>query len=404
MNEKIRTNGASILAIVGLLFVGYVTFLQLCNHDGLSLQQAALYSSIKVAGIALVSGALQTLKATDKKFKTRIKIERILLIVSLPLFLGLMQSFIQFWNIQNNAEKIESAYQRATEYSSKLFTEYERYANKRIENYDKMLSRVIRNRYVRPAEYQSLNFTGSYDDTKRKNKVNALRTQLLSDNFKKLRTSAATWVDTNHKASVWNFFLQTNLTELSQAIINWRNALVDLSKKKVSDEEFKQYNTVEAFDTHDHLLRQLQLEFNGVKQNYLQDESQSFKGIAFFILAYVLLILPYFIQRRNPKSTYHLFREEKIKDGLQDVKQQSCDSQSKNSSAADDETFTMNEETTPQKNTVSEGQTESDSANDGMTFCMGDETYTQSRRRPKNTRKSPTNYETENNTDNSFTL
>ena len=315
MNEKVKTSGGNVIAIVVLLFIGYTTFIQLTYQQGNTLGISFLLALLIVGLIASIFIGLQVLKGTDKKFAANIVRERVLVILSPALFALLMQPFIQFWDVQKDSEHIEKAYQQATGYANTLFKEYESYAKERIDNYDKMLERIIRNKHVRPEDYRLCGFKDTNDEVQQKNKVEVLRTQLLSNNYQQLRKSAASWSQSDHKASVWNFFMQTNLTELGAAITRWHSELVGFSKKKLSDEEFRAYNQVEMFDAHDKLLQDVQKDLN-TSTSYLQQSGESMKGIILSLVTYILLLIPYLIQKRNPKSLYHLFNQEKVEGGL----------------------------------------------------------------------------------------
>lgn len=311
MNKRIISSGGNIIAVVVLLFIGYTTFLQLTTRFGNSLEISFLLALLITGGIALFFSALQILKGTDKKFKTRIKIERALLVVSPVLFLLMMQLFIQFWNIQKKANNFDTEFRKAAEYSLRLFNEYDKYTKKRIGNYDGMLERIIRNRNVRNTEYRNCGFTGTGDKVKRENKVNVLHLLLASENYQDLRASAINWVHSNYKASVWNFFMQANITELKDAVTYWHKELVKFSEKKLSDEEFKSYNKVAKFDTNKVLLSEIQRDLDNVRNKFLDSNEESTRGIVFFCITYILLLLPYLVQQRNEKSLYRLLSTEK---------------------------------------------------------------------------------------------
>ena len=399
MNEKLSTSGGNVIAIVVLLFIGYTTFLQLCNHADYNIGTSFILSALIILCVTLLFGGLQILKSTDKKFKQRIQIEKILLLSSPALCFGLMQPFIQFWNVQRNSVEIEETYKNATDYTIRIFNEYDEYATKRIQNYDNLLERIIRNKNVRPNDFRVCGFTGVNDDIKKKNKVKMLRTQLLSNNYKQLRESAIKWSRTNHKASVWNFFMQANLAELNHAITLWHKELVKLSTKKLSDEEFRNYTTVEAFDAHDGLYKSVIKELDAVNKNISQQKGQSAKGLFFSTIAYILLLLPYIVVRRNQKSMYHLFCTEKVNTGIH-MDDNGTHRQPQQNNQKNEDGILMMDMDDNKRNT-----TDSVTDDDDITICMNDdEEDSVTSRRKRRVRKSPNRIIDEDNNDNSFTL
>ena len=76
----------------------------------------------------------QIYKGTDEKFKRSIIIERILICFCPIAFCWMMLTYNHFWTVLGQHEGIETKFNQAINKSKQLFTEYNTYANNRIEN------------------------------------------------------------------------------------------------------------------------------------------------------------------------------------------------------------------------------------------------------------------------------
>src|SRR5699024_2044717 len=102
-------------------------------------------------------------------------------------------------------------------------------ANNRIKEYDKKLAQ------------------NKTEIVHRTNEVEALRLQLIADNYDALKESAVKWIDNASGATVWNVFMIGNIKKIESAIENWNNSLSEFSGKIMSDEP----NGVEPFSSSD---------------------------------------------------------------------------------------------------------------------------------------------------------
>ena len=306
MNNKLRYSWLHIVALLALMFVAYVGFLSFTFACSGEYTIAFIFTLIDVAIIAATFITLQNLKATDHKFARRIRIERALLILSPVIMLLAADPFIRFWSIKEYESDIEQAYKSAASYSQTLFADYETYANRRIDNYEKMLQRVVRNKSWRPQEYHNCGFNDTNDKTQLKNKVDVLRIQLLSDNYYNLKNSALSWSKGIGKASIWNVFMINNIIELDRSMQQWNGELTAFASHKVSDEEFKGYNKVTAFGTDSKALANAQKQLDEVFNAFTRAGGMTGLGFLLTLVAYVCLLLPYLAQDRDDKNQYTL--------------------------------------------------------------------------------------------------
>ena len=306
MNKKLQYTWLHIVALLTLMFIAYVSFLSFTFAYKGDYATAFLYTLIYVAAIAATFVTLQNLKATDHKFARRIQCERVLFIASPIILFMFMQPFNRFWGIKQNENQIEQAYQLGARYSQNLFSDYETYAHRRIDNYEKMLERIIRNKSWRPQEFYMCGFNDTNYQAQLKNKVDVLRIQLLSDNYNNLKSSALSWSQGIGKASIWNIFMMNNIRELGNSMQQWNEALTSFAAQKVSDEEYKGYNKVTAFGSNSKVMNNAKTQLNKVSDTFTNDGGMTGLGFLLTLLAYACLLLPYWAQDRDDKNQYSL--------------------------------------------------------------------------------------------------
>ena len=316
MNHTLKFSGAHVIAFLILLFIGYISLLGVTFETGHGLISGILTSAMLVALLALLFLGLQRLKATDKKFRTKIRRERLLLALSPILYYALMCYFIDFWKFHTHADEISQSYSSALQYTGTLFTDYENYAQKRIQNYEHLLHRIVKNRYLRPGEYRACGFKGQNDAVQIQNKVDILHTQLLSDNYKRLKQSAEKWRSYIATSSIWNVAMSTNAITLKQQLEEWEKALNEFTVKTSSDETFGNYNTVTPFTLHSTDIDNIINMIKNIKDGTDTGQETSPYGHSFTLIFYFLLLLPYFLQPRHTKSVYRLLSKKKVQTGI----------------------------------------------------------------------------------------
>ena len=169
-----------------------------------------------------------------------------------------------------------------------MFDSYKTYADVRIKEYDAKLSR------------------GKISPISRENKVKALKLQLVSDNFVNLKDAASEWIDRASNATVWNVFMLGNVHKIKDALEDWNRVLTSMSQKKMSDEA----QGVLPFTSEDPSVVQANRDLSDLNNYYSVFQRPTWITITTGLFLLLLLLFPYVIQNRNPKSTYRLFGTE----------------------------------------------------------------------------------------------
>lgn len=288
INETLKFSWGHIIAFVALIFISYVSFMGITYlTDG-----DFLYAGLGVLIINLILIVFfiipQILKGADEKFSRKIIFERILFFAAPIFFIVAMVPYAHFWTVFENRTEIETTFSESIKTTKGMFDSYEVYANGRIKEYDKKLAQ---------------NKTNAVH---RSNKVEALRLQIIADNYDALKELAIQWIDNSSGATVWNVFMIGNIKKIEKAIENWNHSLNNFSSKIMSDEP----DGVESFSSSDPSVTTAKGNLNSLRSVYTTMGAPTMLSIGIVFLLYILLLFPYIIQSRNTKSTFRLIGSE----------------------------------------------------------------------------------------------
>lgn len=288
INETLKFSWGHIIAFVALIFISYLSFMGITYL----LDGNFLYAGIGVMIIDLILILFfivpQILKGTDEKFRKKIVFERILFFTAPIFFIITMIPYAHFWTVFENRTEVESTFSESIKTTKGMFESYEVYANNRIQEYEKKLKK---------SKNETIH---SY------NEIEALRLQLIADNYEALKKSAIKWIDNASNATVWNVFMIGNINKIEKAIDNWNKSLNKFSSKIMTDEP----EGVETFSSLDPSVITAKNNLNSLRSVYTTKEPPTIIAIACALLLYFLLSIPYIIQKRNTKSTYRLISSE----------------------------------------------------------------------------------------------
>lgn len=284
INETLKFSWGHIIAFVALIFIGYVSFMGITYlTDG-----DFLYAGLGVLIIDLVLILFfiipQLLKGTDEKFSRKIIFERILFFVAPVFFIVAMIPYTHFWTVFKNRITVETTFSESIRTTKGMFTSYEEYATTRIKEYDNKLANE---------DIQVISRT---------NKVEALRVQLIAENYETLKINAIEWIDKASSATVWNVFMIGNLKTIETAVESWNNSLTGFSSKIMSDEP----EVVMPFTSSDPSVVIAKQNLNKLRSTFTTMHSPTLISIGLALLLYFMLLVPYLVQRRNTKSIYKL--------------------------------------------------------------------------------------------------
>lgn len=320
INETLKFSWGHIIAFIALIFISYVSFMGITYlTDG-----DFLYAGLGVLIINLVLIVFfiipQILKGTDEKFSRKIIFERILFFSAPVFFIAVMVPYAHFWTVFDNRTQVETTFSESIKTTKGMFESYGAYANNRVKEYDKRLAQ------------------NKTEAVHRTNEVEALRLQLIADNYDALKESAIEWIDKASGATVWNVFMIGNIKKIERAIDNWNKSLNQFSSKVMSDEP----DGVQAFSSSDPSVTTAKDNLNNLRSVYTTMSAPNMIDIGIGALLYILLLFPYIIQSRNTKSTFRLIGSE---GDSYTLKRKKAKKNIKIDRPEDDMTFSMDDDT-----------------------------------------------------------
>ena len=289
INVKLKFSWGHIIAFLAMIFISYVSFMGLTYITGGSF----IFAGIGVFVVDLLLFVFfivpQFLKGTDVRFNRKIRWERALIYMSIPMFLLVMAPFAHFWAVFQNKTEIEEGFDTAVTKIEELFYSYESYAQDRIDSYAVMLDSLVA------------------EPISRQNRLEALRLQIVEDNFVALQEGALEWINMAKGVTVWNVFMIGNVDMVNDAIDNWHAGLASFSEKKLQYEK----EDVEAFSSENEGVLAAKNQLAVLREQFTTPGFPSWIAFPLFILMYFMMLFPYIIQRRNTKSLYTLWGQRK---------------------------------------------------------------------------------------------
>ena len=307
MNEKLQFSWGHIIAFLALIAVGYLSFVGLTYLTNGDFVFAAIGMSVTLLLFIIFFIGAQQLKASGYKMSTKIVWERIFIFGSPVLLICGMVPISHFWTVKSQNKDIVAKFTKSIEGAKQLFTDYESYSNKRIDEYEKELNTIIANRKTDKESYNKAGFEDYGANIQKKNMVETLRLQLLSQNYDSLKEVAEKWIaEANKGASTWNVFLLGNTREIKSALTDWDNQLKDFSAKELSNEailsevpKFKSTGAQSAIDG-----------IESLTSSFTTQKFPTPAAIIFGVVIYFMLLFPYFLQDRHSKNIYRLIGTE----------------------------------------------------------------------------------------------
>lgn len=310
--KKTKVTLANVLLIVAAIGFGFGCYLSvnfLTLGDTKQSLIGAVIISLVLAGLAF---AAQKFKTANRSFRTNIILE----IVALLLFIGAafiaVQPFSHVFTVFKQKEDVENKVIENLNQAQKMFDSYEDYATKRENTYKSTIKSVVAAKQVNPSEYKNYGFDNNRPDDKQiETKVFTLHAKLFPSNYKNdsipkngIKGAAINWLDKvkkNLKSDFgFTFGIVKILNEVPLKIKDWKTKLTDFSEFRAKGE------TAKNFD--------YPLNFNTVKKQLTKKGTPTLLSVVLALVAYMLMLLPYFVGIRSTKSPYScLFRKKNSK-------------------------------------------------------------------------------------------
>ena len=115
INDKLRFSWGHIMAFVAMIFISYVSFMGLTYLTDGNFLYAGLGVFIIILILSFFFIGVQMLKATDTKFRTRIKWERLFFVLTFAAFLLVMVPYSHFWIVFDKRQQVEETFSNSVQ-------------------------------------------------------------------------------------------------------------------------------------------------------------------------------------------------------------------------------------------------------------------------------------------------
>ena len=291
MYDKLKFSFGHIIAFLALLGITYINFTSVAYYT----KGRYLVAGIVAIGIMFLLLflllRLQLLKGADERFERKIKHERASLVLLTLACIASFVVFSHFWTVKSREDSIKTSFVQATQTSRQLINNYEKYSNDRIDRYSTIVDSV---------------YSGS-DSITRNVLKKGLQLQLFHPQYQTLKADISHWLDkTDSSFSVWNVFLIGNIENVTFGMLSWNSMMENMSHHNMNDEPSNQA----------HFSNQSELDASINKLNEVRRfySSTSFPMPLAWIsgLSFLLLYLPWLIQKRNNKSMVWIIGKRKV--------------------------------------------------------------------------------------------
>lgn len=311
MNKKLVFSWGHIIALLAIIAFSYLAFTGFCYYTGgRFLLSGLLVAAIDVLLILVFIGA-QQLKIWDGPFQKYIIVERWMVFVLAPLAVAAAMIPINHWlGLRNNEDVLASQFTEAIDAAKVMFSDYEAYANDRI---NQLGDRLYQEQRKASANRSKDDIGGESADLQAERKLNrentmrALRLQLIGQNYEDLHTAAMQWMEETADApSTLNVFLLGNINQINSAITGWNQQLSKFSALRLSSES-KQ--TTDYTEESPYVTQAASL-LKGLRDLCRERQPLNTTSLWIALGLFVLMMVPWWAQNRNTKSTYRLFGRE----------------------------------------------------------------------------------------------
>lgn len=286
--ETTKFSLGQVIALIALMFTVSIIFMGIVY---LSNGNFKLGIEVSVAAFLLLlvaSWLPQMFKGASHNFQRNSRLEAFSLALYAVVAVATFIPYSHFWTVLGRSAELSRLFNGVIDFGRNLFTDYEGYANSRIASFE---------------EYTDANVK---KERHRENLKYILRLQLLPPDYQKMRKEAFQWMDkAGEGCSVWNVFLLGNMKEIEASVLGWNEQLVTLSKPRLLAE--KNSGKVALFEANASSLQPIISRLEDISKLYSTLHFPGLPAIFTGLLCYLLMLFPYYLQPRNPKSRYKLF-------------------------------------------------------------------------------------------------
>ena len=309
MNQS-KFSLADVLTVLAAIVFGFVSFLGAnflnINNDkvwGMSHTTGCVAMATLITVLLFVTAyGAKVLKRTSQNFKTCFVCEMILLLlfVLFAIFFASKTSpFPHYFTVTEQKSDINSKLQISITQAENMFTAYENYADIRENLYKNKLKSVVAAKNINPSEYTEYGFENNSvsDASQIDAKMFSVHADLFPTNYSDtisnngIKEVATSWLqDAKNTTSSWKpIGVVSVVNNIEKNSNEWLTTLISLSQVREQGEQATDFG--------------YPLSFDDVKTHFTKLRTPSVLAIGLAILAYVLMLLSWFVTKRSTRAT-----------------------------------------------------------------------------------------------------
>jgi hypothetical protein len=287
---------AVVINMLTALSFGYVCFLGANFYTLGETTESIIVASIVTILLIATSLGAKLLKQTTRNFKVRFIWEIILLVLFTLITANFTYfPFSHYFVVVAKKDIIQDKLIDNINQADSAYFEYENYVKKRINVYDIQLNTAIVNRTFKPTELKNFGINENLSvsiSVQKKNQIDKVNYLLFPENYIQIKNNDSAWL-TNARVSVNNWepiSLVNVVNNVEKNTTNSLQQLVDFSKNRGKNESYP-------------LFRPSEPHHNNVNNYFTTFGTPSPFSIVLAFFSYLLMLLSWFITRRDTRST-----------------------------------------------------------------------------------------------------
>jgi hypothetical protein len=293
---------ADVLTVLTALAFGFVCFL---GANFLNIRDEIVWNMPRTTGCIVIAVFIVTLlfitafgakllKRTSRNFKTCFVWEVILLVffVLFAVFFATKTSpFPHYFTVTEQKSEINRKLQEGIAQAENMFAAYENYARDRKYLYKSKLHSVTAAKNIDPWEYAAYGFKNNNiaDSIQIETKIFALEADLFPTNYYETKEVATAWLkDAKNITSSWKpIGIVGIVNDIEDNSKKWLKELINLSQVHEDGEQITDFEYT--------------LSFSYVKTHFAKFGNPTWLTIGLTLLAYMLMLLSWFVTKRSTK-------------------------------------------------------------------------------------------------------
>jgi len=295
MNQS-KFSLALVINLLTAIAIGYVCFLGANFYTLGDKTKSIILATIITSILIGTSVGAKLLKKTKRNCKICF-IWEIVLIISFTVLTACITyfPFSHYFVVSAQKQAIQSKLKDNISQAENMYNEYDTYFTSRYSLYSRNLNDAIDQRKGKPKQFNDYGFdenNGVIFERQMQFKQNTLKGLLYPSNFKKIKTNDSIWLN-KARISIDNWEPISLMKIINEVEVNTNKSLIQLiniSENKAQNELYPPF-------------KPSNLTFKDVKKYFITIGSPSPFSIMIAIIGYVLMLLSWYITKRDSRCT-----------------------------------------------------------------------------------------------------